>query len=70
MNTPLEKCEERDSKGLYKLARKGIIKEFTGISDPYEKPLNPEIIIDSSNQNPEELVDVLYNKIQKLGYLK
>ena len=70
VNTPLEKCEERDSKGLYKLARKGIIKEFTGISDPYEKPLNPEIIIDSSNQNPEELVDVLYNKIQKLGYLK
>ena len=70
VNTPLEKCEERDSKGLYKLARKGIIKEFTGISDPYEKPLNPEIIIDSSNQNPEELVDVLYNKIQQLGYLK
>ena len=70
VNTPLEKCEERDSKGLYKLARKGIIKEFTGISDPYEKPLNPEIIIDSSNQNPEELVDVLYNKIQELGYLK
>ena len=70
VNTPLKKCEERDSKGLYKLARKGIIKEFTGISDPYEKPLNPEIIIDSSNQNPEELVDVLYNKIQKLGYLK
>jgi len=70
VNTPLKKCEERDSKGLYKLARKGIIKEFTGISDPYEKPLNPEIIIDSSNQNPEELVDVLYNKIQQLGYLK
>ena len=70
VNTPLEKCEERDSKGLYKLARKGIIKEFTGISDPYEKPLNPEIIIDSSNQNPEELVDVLYSKIQQLGYLK
>ena len=43
VNTSLEKCEERDSKGLYKLAREGKIKEFTGISDPYEKPLSPEI---------------------------
>ena len=46
--TPLEKCEERDVKGLYKLAREGKLKEFTGISDPYEDPINPELKIDSS----------------------
>jgi sulfate adenylyltransferase len=46
VDTTLEKCEERDVKGLYALARKGVIKEFTGISDPYERPVNPEITID------------------------
>ena len=46
VNTPMEKCEERDVKGLYELARKGVIKEFTGISDPYEEPVDSEIIID------------------------
>ena len=46
VDTTLEKCEERDVKGLYALARKGVIKEFTGISDPYERPINPEIVID------------------------
>lgn len=70
VNTSLQKCEDRDSKGLYKLARKGIVKEFTGISDPYEIPEKPEIIIDSSDQKPEVLVDELYLKIQELGYLK
>ena len=49
VNTPLEICEKRDVKGLYKLARKGVIKEFTGISDPFEKPMNPEIEITSEN---------------------
>jgi len=48
VDTTLEKCEERDVKGLYALARKGIIKEFTGISDPYERPVNPEIAIDGA----------------------
>ena len=48
MDTTLEKCEERDVKGLYALARKGVIKEFTGISDPYERPVNPEIAIDGA----------------------
>ena len=45
VNTPLEICEKRDVKGLYKLAREGKIKEFTGISDPFEEPTNPELII-------------------------
>ncbi|MFL2997411.1 MAG: bifunctional sulfate adenylyltransferase/adenylylsulfate kinase [Candidatus Neomarinimicrobiota bacterium] len=70
VNTPLEKCEERDSKGLYALARKGIIKEFTGISDPYEEPINPELVINSSNETPENLVDKIYEKIKLKGYIK
>ena len=69
VNTPLEKCEERDSKGLYELARKGVIKEFTGISDPYEKPEDAEIIINSSGVSPEILVNNVYKKIKNLGYI-
>jgi len=68
VNTSLEKCEERDAKGLYALAREGVIKQFTGISDPYEIPEYPEIIINSSNsKNPETLVDKIYLEIQKIG---
>ena len=69
VNTPLEKCEERDAKGLYALARKGKIKEFTGISDPYEEPKNAEIVINSSKTSPEELVDQIYGAICERGYI-
>ena len=69
VSTSIEKCEERDAKGLYKLAREGVIKEFTGISDPYEAPENAEIVIDSSGIKPEKLVDKIYNQIHKLGYI-
>ena len=69
VSTPLEVCEERDSKGLYALARKGVIKEFTGISDPYEEPENPDIIIDSSKEDPEILIEQIINKIKSLGYM-
>ena len=69
VSTSIEKCEERDAKGLYKLARKGVIKEFTGISDPYEAPENAEIVIDSSGIKPEKLVDKIYNQIHELGYI-
>jgi sulfate adenylyltransferase len=69
VSTSLDKCEERDVKGLYKLARKGVIKQFTGISDPYEEPKNAEIIIDSSGISPEKLVDQIYDKINDLGYI-
>lgn len=48
LDTPLAVCEERDPKGLYKKARAGVIKQFTGISDPYERPDNPEVILDTS----------------------
>ena len=69
VNTPLEVCERRDAKGLYAKARKGMIKEFTGISDPYEAPKNPELIIDSSQENPEQLVQTIIEKLEELGYL-
>ena len=70
VNTSLEKCEERDVKGLYELARKGIIKEFTGISDPYEIPENAEIVVNSSGTSPEELVDQIYLRIKEMGFIK
>jgi adenylylsulfate kinase len=50
----LEEAERRDVKGLYKKARAGEIKEFTGVSDPYEAPENPELVLDTENQSPEE----------------
>ena len=68
VNTPLEICEQRDAKGLYAKARKGILKQFTGIDDPYEKPRNAEIIINSSNDKPETLVDQILHQIHKMGY--
>jgi len=60
---PLEVCEKRDVKGLYKKARDGVVKDFTGISSPYEEPLNPELVVDTANQSLElctrQVVDLL-----------
>ena len=58
-NTTLEKCEERDIKGLYALARKGVIKEFTGISDPYEAPENAEIVINGESNLDEIIAKII-----------
>jgi adenylylsulfate kinase len=52
--TPLEECESRDVKGLYAKARAGDIPEFTGVSDPYEPPLNPELVLQTTGQTPEQ----------------
>jgi len=57
MNTSLEKCEQRDPKGLYKKARAGQLKGFTGIDDPYEAPEKPELVLDGDNKSIEELAD-------------
>lgn len=62
--TPIEVCEQRDVKGLYKKAREGEIDNFTGVNDPYEEPLHPEITIDTSNKKAEESISEL---IKKLG---
>ena len=69
VSTSLEKCEERDVKGLYALARKGVLKEFTGISDPYEAPEDAEIVVNSTGISPEVLVEDIFNQIKELGYL-
>jgi len=65
VSTPLEECEKRDVKGLYKKARAGEIPEFTGISSPYEKPANPDIEVDTSKYSIEEATDILVNQILK-----
>ena len=57
LNTPLNVCEERDPKGLYKKARLGELKNFTGIDSVYEKPTNPELELDTINHSPDELVN-------------
>lgn len=67
--TPLEVCEERDRKGLYAKARAGIIKEFTGISDPYEAPRNAEIKIDTSDLKPEEAAQDILLRLERAGYI-
>lgn len=63
VSTPLEECEKRDVKGLYAKARKGEIKEFTGISSPFEVPEHPFITIDTSRQSLEESVKILVEAI-------
>ncbi len=65
VSTPLTECERRDSKGLYAKARKGEIKQFTGIDDPYEVPQNPEITVDTSNQSVSESIDYV---MKELGF--
>jgi len=59
VDTPIGVCEQRDTKGLYKLAKEGTIKNFTGISDPYEAPVNPEIRLDTTKSNPEECIEII-----------
>ena len=66
---PLEVLEKRDPKGLYKKAREGIIKEFTGISAPYEEPLNPEIILDTSVLSPENCIKNVIDYLIRYKYL-
>ena len=69
VNTSLEVCEARDAKGLYKKARAGTLKEFTGISDPYEEPLSAEIVQRSVDENPQELVEKIITKLKREKYL-
>ncbi len=68
--TPLEICERRDRKGLYAKARAGVIKEFTGISDPYEVPESPELIIDTTSISPDQAAQNVILTLEKLGYIQ
>lgn len=70
VSTPLEVCEERDRKGLYAKARAGVLKEFTGISDPYEIPDDAEIVIDTRKYSPLQATQVILDKLTAAGYLR
>ena len=69
VSTPLEVCEERDRKGMYAKARAGIIKEFTGISDPYEAPDDADVRIDTSKVTPDEAVREVLLLLEREGYI-
>ena len=69
LSTPLEVCEQRDVKGLYAKARAGEIREFTGISDPYEAPENPELALDTSAMSIEEGASRILHRLRDLGFL-
>jgi sulfate adenylyltransferase len=67
--TPLAECERRDRKGLYAKARAGQIKGFTGIDDPYEAPVDPELRIDTTDSTPEEAAQQVLLKLEHLGFI-
>ena len=69
VDCPLEVCAERDVKGLYKKAFSGEIKEFTGVSDPYEAPAAPELTIKTNEEDPRESAQRVLDKLEFLGYL-
>lgn len=70
VNTPLEVCEARDTKGLYARARRGEIKGFTGIDDPYERPKHPEFILDTVEHSPQYNADQIVEILTSRGYLR
>ncbi|MGA8149718.1 MAG: bifunctional sulfate adenylyltransferase/adenylylsulfate kinase [Terriglobales bacterium] len=67
--TPVETCEQRDRKGLYAKARAGIIKEFTGISDPYEEPKDAEVVINTADLSPEEAAQEIILHLEREGFI-
>lgn len=67
---PVEVCMKRDVKGMYQRALRGEIKEFTGVSDPYEEPLEPEIILETDKETLEECAAKVIEKLNDLGYLE
>ena len=69
VHCPLEVLVQRDVKGLYQKALNGEIPQFTGVSDPYEPPLHPEVAIDSSKETPEESAEKVWSKLEELGLI-
>ena len=67
VNTPIDTCEQRDPKGLYKKARAGQLKNFTGIDDPYEAPEKPELTIDATGTSPQEAAVRLIDYLEQQG---
>jgi sulfate adenylyltransferase len=70
VSTSIEECERRDRKGLYKLAREGKIKEFTGISDPYDVPANPELRVETENVDVDTCAHQVLLKLESMGLIK
>jgi adenylylsulfate kinase len=70
VDTPLEICEQRDPKGLYKKARAGELKGFTGIDDPYEAPEHAELVLAGGERSPEELAAEVIEFLERVGKLK
>jgi adenylylsulfate kinase len=70
LTCPIEVCEQRDPKGLYKKARAGEIPEFTGISAPYEEPLQAELVIDSSRHDVEACANIVIDYLKQNGYVR
>jgi sulfate adenylyltransferase len=70
VDTPLEECERRDVKGMYLKARRGEIKNFTGIDDPYEPPVDPEIVLETLHNSAEENARLIISYLEKRGFLK
>ena len=68
--TPIEVCEARDRKGLYAKARAGLIKGFTGIDDPYEAPVTPELAVDTSEVTPDMVAHRILVKLESLGFIR
>jgi adenylylsulfate kinase len=69
LDCPIEECEKRDVKGHYKSARQGKIKDFTGVSSPYEPPLNPELSLRTSTDNIESCVDKVISYLVKFSHI-
>jgi sulfate adenylyltransferase len=69
LSTSLEVCETRDRKGLYAKARAGLVKQFTGISDPYESPADAEVVIDTTDLTPEEAAQEVFLHLEKEGFI-
>src|SRR3989338_20806 len=65
----LDECAKRDVKGLYQKAMRGEIKGFTGVDDPYEEPLHPEVVCETDKETPEESAEKVLNKLEALGYI-
>lgn len=69
IDCPLETCEKRDPKGLYEKARAGVIPEFTGISSPYEEPINPEITLRTDKHSVEECIEIIVDYLRERDWI-
>jgi sulfate adenylyltransferase len=69
VDTPLTVCEQRDTKGMYAKARRGEVRGFTGIDDPYERPMRPDMILTTTECTPEDNARAVIAHLLKLGFL-